>query len=52
MARLCPDDPTANARAGVYMESLGDASLAEAYRRKAGPEAVEEFASMLESAAE
>jgi len=52
VARLCPDDPAANARAGVYMECLGDPSLAAEYQRKAGSEAVEQFATMLESAAE
>lgn len=51
VARLCPDDPAAHARAGLYMEALGDKPLAADYQRKAGTEAVEQFAAMLEDAA-
>lgn len=51
VARLNPDDPIAHARAAKYMESLGDDSLAVAYQRKAGPEAIEQFAAMLEDTA-
>ena len=43
VARLLPESSKANARAAAYMEVLGNISLAEAYRKKAGPEAVEQF---------
>lgn len=51
MARLKPDDSTANARAAVYMESTGHPTIAEDYRRKAGSEAVERFVAMHEISA-
>jgi hypothetical protein len=51
VARLRPDDPTANARAGVYMEFLGNAPVALGYKRKAGREAVEKFEAMLGNSA-
>ncbi len=47
VARLAPDDPIAQARAAVYMEFLGEASLAADYQRKAGPDGVERFVAML-----
>jgi len=52
VARLTPEDPTANARAGAYMEALGNASLAADYKRKAGPEAIGQFVFSNESPGE
>jgi hypothetical protein len=52
VARLCPDDPTAHALAGAYMEAVGDAALAADYRRKAGAEVVEQFTAMLQQKAD
>lgn len=43
VARLSPEDALANARAGIYMEALGNAPVAADYKRKAGPEAVGRF---------
>jgi|GEM_PF-511153 len=47
VARLIPDDQAANALAGIYMEALGDPSVAASYKQKAGPETVKEFTAML-----
>ncbi len=46
VARQRPDDPDANARAASYLEALGQSAVAETYREKAGPEAVERFAAL------
>lgn len=51
VARLRPDDPTASARAGVYMEFLGNEPVALGYKRKAGRETVEQFEAMLGNSA-
>lgn len=42
-ARLNPEDASANALAAVYMEALGNDSVAADYKRKAGPEAFGQF---------
>lgn len=51
IARLAPDDSSANARAAIYMESTGEETIAEHYRRKAGPDAVERFLALHEGSA-
>jgi len=38
VARLRPDDPEAQARAGIYMELSGQTALADEFYEKAGPE--------------
>lgn len=43
VARISPADASANALAGAYMKLIGNPSLAEAYLRKAGPEAAGQF---------